>query len=343
MPSQEQIRTQPTISPLNCKLVPIPTIQKRQTSRAGTLAKMRRFCYVIIGQILISWVGFGQDTVDLCPDQPGALICWTETRSTPRILRIHYLKVALNAHRLEVFALPGEDPDGPGPAESQLTRPIDLFKKFHALAAINANAFAGLPNDQAAGPDWYEGRPVDIHGMVVSGRKVISPIENNRTSFWLDTLQKPHIGTPPSMDLVAEAVSDWLSPLLIDSRIIPDPSDHALHPRTALGFDDTATWLLLVVVDGRQPGFSEGVWLYELARILQLQGCSQSINLDGGGSSIMLIQESGKEVRTVNSPSGGAQRPLPVMLGVRRVLEQRRKADRKNKLRVGRATGPCPR
>jgi hypothetical protein len=282
---------------------------------------MRRFGYVIIGQILISWVGFAQDTVDLCPDQPGALICWTETRSTPRSLRIHYLKVALQAHRLEVFALPGEDPDGPGPAESQLTRPTDLFKKFHALATINANAFAGLPHEPAAGPDWYAGRPVDIHGLVVAGRKVISPLENNRTSFWLDARQKPHIGTPPSLDLVAEAVADWRSPLLIDSRIIPDPREQVLHPRTALGFDDTATWLLFVVVDGRQPGFSEGVSLDELARILQLQGCSQALNLDGGGSSIMLIQEPGQEVRTVNSPSGGAQRPLPVMLGVRRVLE----------------------
>ena len=58
--------------------------------------------------------------------------------------------------------------------------------------------------------------------------------------------------------------------------------------------------------------------LYELAGILKARGCSQAINLDGGGSSIMLVQEPGHGVRTVNSPSGKEPRPVPVMLGVRR-------------------------
>ena len=97
-----------------------------------------------------------------------------------------------------------------------------------------------------------------------------------------------------------------------------DPSDAALHPRTALGFDDSGLWLLLVVVDGRQPGFSEGVTLYELANILLAEGCSRSINLDGGSSSILLVRDPGGEVRTVNSPSGAEHRPIPLMLGVRR-------------------------
>jgi exopolysaccharide biosynthesis protein len=276
---------------------------------------MKRIAPLIVVLILFSSFGFCQDVLNLFPDNPGSLICWTETRSTPRPLRIHFLKVALNVGQLEVFTLPGEDPDGPGPAESQLTMPADLFRKFHAIAAVNANAFATLNKEDTA--DWYEGRPVDIHGIVVSGRKVISPVENGRTSFWIDISGKPHIGVPASTDSVAEAVADWFSPLLIDSRVIPDPTDRALHPRTAMGFDDTGTWLLLVVVDGRQPGFSEGVSLYELAQILQSQKCSQSINLDGGGSSIMMVREPGKDVRIINSPSGKTPRPVPVMLGVR--------------------------
>ncbi len=273
---------------------------------------------LFFGLILFSSIGLCQDVLDLLPDQPGSLICRTETRSDPRPLRIHYLKVALNNPKLEVITLPGEDPDGLGPAESRLTKPTDLLKKFHALAAVNANAFAGLNEDKAAAPDWYEGRPVDIMGIVASEKKIISPIEKNRTSFWVDSLGKPHIGDLTSSDTVKEAVADWFSPLLIDSKIIPNSEDKALHPRTALGFDDTGSWLLLVVVDGRQRGFSEGVTLYELAQIFQSQGCRQSINLDGGGSSIMLIQEPGKDVRTFNSPSGKEHRPVPVMLGVRR-------------------------
>ena len=279
---------------------------------------MKKLYRCIISLLLFCSFGFGQDVLDLFPEKPGSLVCWTETRTAPRPLKIYYLKAALNASGLEAFALPGNDPDGPGPAESQLTPPITLFKNFHALAAVNANAFAGLPGDTASSQNWFEGRAVDIHGMVVSGSKVISPLENGRTPFWLDALQKPHIGTPPSTDIVAEAVADWFSPLLADTRIIPEPADYVLHPRTAVGFDDTGTWLLLIVVDGRQPGFSEGVSLYELAQIMQAQGCTQSINLDGGGSSIMLIQEPDKDVRTVNSPSGKTHRPVPVMLGIRK-------------------------
>jgi exopolysaccharide biosynthesis protein len=271
----------------------------------------------IVGLILVSSFGLCQEALDLFPDQPGALTCWTEIRTAPRPLRIHYLKVSLKAPGLEVFALPGEDPDGSGPAESQLTKPTDLFARFHALAAVNANAFAAL-NDTSAFPDWYEGRPVDIHGITVSGKKVISPVEKGRASFWIDGSGKPHIGIPAPSDSLAEAVADWFSPLVIDSGIVADPGDKALHPRTALGFDDTGAWLLLVVVDGRQPGYSEGVSLYELAEIFKSRGCSQSINMDGGGSSIMLVQEPGKDIRTVNSPSGKTHRPVPVMLGVRK-------------------------
>jgi len=279
---------------------------------------MKKIICGIVGWIFISCAGFGQEVLGLFPDKPDLLICWTEIRTAPRPLRIYYLKANLNTPDLEVITLAGEDPDGSGPAESQLTEPVDLFKKFKALAAVNANAYSGVGGNTDGLPNWLPGHPVDIHGLAVNGGNVISPIENGRTSFWLDARHKPHLGDPPSATSVTEAVADWFSPLLIDAKIIPDAEDHALHPRTALGFDNSGNWLLLVVIDGRQPGFSEGVSLYELAQILQAQGCSQSINLDGGGSSIMLVHEPGRDVRTFNSPSGKAHRPIPLMLGVRR-------------------------
>jgi hypothetical protein len=262
--------------------------------------------------------GLPADVLDLFPDKPGTLTCWTETRSDLRPVRIHFLKVALDSGVLEVRTLAGEDPDGDGPAESRLTPPEQLFERYQALAAVNANAFAGLEPGTSPYPNWYEGQPVDVHGLVVSRGTIVSPVERGRTPFWLDPQQKPHIGDPAPRDLVQEAVSDWFSPLLAASQIVADASDAALHPRTALGFDDNGKWLLLVVVDGRQPGSSEGVTLYELANILLAQGCSHSLNLDGGGSSILLVRESGGDVRTWNRPSGGEHRPIPVMLGVRK-------------------------
>jgi len=70
------------------------------------------------------------------------------------------------------------------------------------------------------------------------------------------------------------------------------------HPRTAIGYTRDKRFLVLAVVDGRQPGYSHGISLYELAKILLEFGCHEALNLDGGGSSTMVIRN-----RVVNSPS----------------------------------------
>lgn len=259
-----------------------------------------------------------QDTIDLYPARPGALICWQESRLIPRNQKICCLRMDLTCSDLQVFTLTGPDPDGGGPAESSLTQPGDLFSTFQPLAAVNANAFAGLPGSENDLRGWYRNRPVDVHGMAVRDGRVISPVEKGRMAFWLDPGNRPHIGDPQTGDTVLQAVSDWSSPLLVNSRIIPDSTVTTRHPRSALGFDDTGKWLLLLVVDGRQPGYSEGISLFELATLLKGKGCTQSINLDGGGSSIMLIQGNDGQIHTVNRPSGLLHRPVPVMIGIRK-------------------------
>mgnify|MGYP001626218908 CR=1 FL=1 len=75
------------------------------------------------------------------------------------------------------------------------------------------------------------------------------------------------------------------------------------HPRTAVGLKEDA--LLWVVVDGRQPGYSEGMSLDELAEFLLNAGCKDALNLDGGGSSTLLVRGS-----VVNRPSDGKERPI---------------------------------
>lgn len=78
---------------------------------------------------------------------------------------------------------------------------------------------------------------------------------------------------------------------------------HGRHPRTAVGvtFDGD---LLLVVVDGRTKR-NAGMTLDELANYFRKLGVRHAINLDGGGSSSMIIKG-----RTVNSPSDGCERRI---------------------------------
>ena len=80
----------------------------------------------------------------------------------------------------------------------------------------------------------------------------------------------------------------------------------------------------LVVVDGRQARYSEGMSLYELGEIMLGLGCWNAVNMDGGGSSIMGLVDPDGQLRVMNSPSGrhlGAPkiRPLPMILTIRRV------------------------
>ena len=67
-------------------------------------------------------------------------------------------------------------------------------------------------------------------------------------------------------------------------------TNRRLHPRTAVGSAGDGSTLWLVVVDGRQPNYSEGVTLSELADIFLELGAYRALNLDGGGSSTMVMQ-----------------------------------------------------
>ena len=72
-------------------------------------------------------------------------------------------------------------------------------------------------------------------------------------------------------------------------------------PRTALGYNDRK--LFLVVVDGRQSGYSHGMSYRDVAKTMLELGAKEAINLDGGSSSTFILQD-----QVVNRPSGGKER-----------------------------------
>ncbi|MBU0475037.1 MAG: phosphodiester glycosidase family protein, partial [Bacteroidetes bacterium] len=79
----------------------------------------------------------------------------------------------------------------------------------------------------------------------------------------------------------------------------------ARHPRTAAGFSEDKRYLYLVTVDGRQTT-SNGMSLPELADFLVNFGVYRAVNMDGGGSTTMVVRNS-----IVNSPSdAGGERSV---------------------------------
>ncbi len=93
-------------------------------------------------------------------------------------------------------------------------------------------------------------------------------------------------------------------PILIrDAKVRQFSGYQPRHPRTAIGFNDM--YFFLLVVDGRQKDMSIGMTLPELADFMLDLGCTEAMNLDGGGSSTFWL-----DGKIMNSPSDGHERHI---------------------------------
>jgi hypothetical protein len=258
----------------------------------------------------------------------GPIVYATESRTAPRPLVIHRLVVDLQAPEFrgptphfELAVAVGEDTDGDGPIEAALTAPVELAERENLIAAINTNPWAMLPKPPAGtGSGYVAGATTNISGWVRANGINRSPQEPGHWSVWIDDSSLAHIGETSATENVQCAVAGFRG-LLKDRMILPEPSD-VRHPRTAAGVHGNGRHLTLLVVDGRQPGYSEGVSELELAELMLEFGCSDAVNLDGGGSTVMLLGEQPDSLAVKNRPCDPkGPRPVPVMLGIRQAAQ----------------------
>jgi signal transduction histidine kinase/ActR/RegA family two-component response regulator len=79
-------------------------------------------------------------------------------------------------------------------------------------------------------------------------------------------------------------------------------SFRGVNPRTAIGWNARTIWL--VVIDGRQPAWSVGTTTAETADVLAALGADEALNLDGGGSSALVVRDPRTgATQVVNRPS----------------------------------------
>lgn len=129
-----------------------------------------------------------------------------------------------------------------------------------------------------------------------------------------DSTQYNVVGTPWSIrDAVAAGpclIADSEIHVTDTAEVFFGTSIPEVHPRTAAGYTRDGD-LILLVVDGRQDE-SRGVDLYELATIMKDLGCIEALNLDGGGSSTLVVNQ-----ELLNRPAGGTvQREVMSALAV---------------------------
>lgn len=97
-----------------------------------------------------------------------------------------------------------------------------------------------------------------------------------------------------------------------EERMFVESAD-VKHPRTAIGYTSDHH-LIILSIEGRHPGIADGVSLVQEAQILKDLGCVEALNLDGGGSSCMLIHG----VETITPSDASGQRPVPAVFYVKR-------------------------
>ena len=239
----------------------------------------------------------------------------------PRPNLAHVLRIDVGREKSHLAVVVGADPDGDGPAETALTDPRKLADDPSVVAFVNTNPWDSFPD--ASGKKnrhWFEGQPVDIHGLAVSGGQVRSSAEAADASVWINPQGRVILGDG-SEATVTEAVEGFQK-IVSEGKLIA-PVGGAVHPRTAIGVNRDGSVIWLVVVDGRQPQYSEGMNLHELGSLMLKLGCWDATNMDGGGSSIMGTRAADGRLSVTNSPSdrhlGEVKiRPLPMILTIRK-------------------------
>jgi len=282
---------------------------------------MRIFLSIITGLLFLSpSLGATEPKLTGAPDLNELGINYTLKESTDPIPnKIHVLRVDLVLNKVKPAVTLGPDPDGDGPAEVSLTDPRKLASSPSVLAFINTNPWDSFPNAQGKkNRNWYSGQPVDIHGLAGTKGKMRSAMAPNNASVWFDPQGRVHFGHQPD-DKPEEATTGFQ--LILSKGKLTVNQGGARHPRTAIGTDEKGGILWLVVVDGRQRRYSEGMNMHELASLMKKLGCWTATNMDGGGSSIMGLLDKNGKMKVMNSPSDRSSgrvtiRPLPMILTI---------------------------
>ncbi len=235
-------------------------------------------------------------------------------RLAPRPLMIHVITVDTRGTGVRVLVTPPDDRDGEYPLRARTTS--QFLQEFGMSVAINGDGFSPWWSRSVADYYPHDGDPVAPRGTTASRGKLYWTSQaavptlyvSSRTTFSFDAPAKPF-----------NAISGETL-LASGGNRLPDLDDAVTQPRSAIGYSRNGRYLYLVVVDGRQPFYSEGMTVKELADLMLSLGAEYAMNLDGGGSSTLVVRDAKGNVRVLNSPIDnyipGRERPVANHLGI---------------------------
>src|SRR5258706_4644088 len=243
----------------------------------------------------------------------------TETRQNPAN-KLFWVEIDLSDPHVSVrVSRGGPDPDGDGKYQTTLMPTSAVAQREHFDLAVNGDFFQALKNEGGfALPGGYKANQwALVEGPAVTDGKVWSKSLKPRPCLVVRQGGKVGIEQVAVPEADLQQVISGMPMLVVKGKALKHENP-AKHPRTAVGVDEKGTKLVILVVDGRNPSVSEGMTLAELADEFVRLGCYSAMNLDGGGSTAMVMREPNADNwKILNRPSDGKERPVANVLGVR--------------------------
>ena len=105
--------------------------------------------------------------------------------------------------------------------------------------------------------------------------------------------------------------------MILEGGTVRNDRTKYLAPRTAYGLSKDRRYMFIMTVDGRMEGFSEGVTTTELGEWIRRCGAADALNMDGGGSTTLVVSDGKGGIRKLNKSR--YYRPVATSLGICRV------------------------
>lgn len=246
------------------------------------------------------WNGINVKT--LCPAVKYAKI----ERTEPRMLKIAVLKVDLTDPALQFQMTPRSAAWGkPMPGFPKLTIRTDrkTCRKFMEEMVSRGNNVVACVNASPWTP-WrmpWNHPHADRLGLLIDNGVPVSPPLRKRAFFYIGKDNSYGFGVAePDMDIspYKHAISGFAH-VLKEGKVLKH-SNKGLAPRTGYGLSADRKTMYIAVVDGRQPGFSMGTSREETGELLLWLGADEGLNMDGGGSTTLLIRDGNGKITKLN-------------------------------------------
>lgn len=255
--------------------------------------------------------------------QPYPEVRYEHRASVEPAQQIFVARIDLSDPDVEVrVSAGGPDPDGAGEYQTTLQVPTAIAEREHFEVAVNGDFFSARKTIDAEGAasGYVSGKWARALGPAVTDGFLWAPAAEPRAALILDASRKASIASIQQAPAEARQVIAGSHIIVREGQSVAETAStfsRTRHPRTAAGIADEGRTLILVVVDGRRAGEASGMSLSELAELMKQLGCRDALNLDGGGSTEMVLRDpQSGELQVLNRPSDGRERAVANVLGI---------------------------